>query len=145
VAHARRAARLPLLDLGAVVLVAPEAASGAIVKHLGTPVVSFGPVVLLQAVRDIVRRELGWGRAAVRLLAGLRQWEEPIACELRCPGCNVPHVDAFDPKTDVDWARRPHAEHLCAHCGLLFTPFPFHTVGVCKAAKSDEPASVSAT
>jgi hypothetical protein len=103
------------------------------VKHLGTPIVSFGPITLLRAAREIVRsvrRELAWGRAAVRLLSGLREWEKPVPYKLSCPGCSTPHVDAIDPATGIDWATRPHAEHLCGGCGLLFTPYPFNTVGV---------------
>jgi hypothetical protein len=100
------------------------------VKHLATPIVSFGPIALLRAVRNHVRKELAWGRAAAQLLARLRQWEAPVTMPLSCPGCNAQHVDRLDPKTGIDWATRPHAEHLCERCGLLFTPYPFPTAGI---------------
>lgn len=101
-------------------------------KHLHTPIVSFSPLTLLRAVRSYVRKELAWGKAAHRLVMALRRRAQPVPCVLSCPACSAPHVDRGE------WAARPHAEHLCDRCGLLFTPYPFRTVGITanKAAES---------
>lgn len=49
----------------------------------------------------------------------------PIAMVLICPECNGQHVDRGV------WATtRIHRSHLCEHCGNVWKPFEYATVGV---------------
>lgn len=95
-----------------------------------------GPLRIVLRVRDrassairVVRQLARGVEVAHALIEALRNGP-PVAMSLSCPGCNTQHVDRLDTATGIDWAKRPHAEHLCSGCGLLFTPYPFNTVGV---------------
>lgn len=51
--------------------------------------------------------------------------DPPVPKVLPCPNCGKNHVDKGY------WATtRVHRTHLCEHCGMLFKPFEFATVGV---------------
>ena len=51
--------------------------------------------------------------------------DAPVPKVLLCPNCGKNHVDKGY------WATtRVHRTHLCEHCGTLFKPFEFATVGV---------------
>lgn len=58
---------------------------------------------------------------------------EPVPMHLECPKCGTVHVDTWD-DAGTDWAVRPHKTHLCLHCGNLWKPFEFPTVGVAAGA-----------
>lgn len=49
---------------------------------------------------------------------------KPIRILLSCPFCGTLHVDRGE------WAVRPHREHLCERCGLIWMPCLEPTVGV---------------
>lgn len=77
-----------------------------------------GLAALLSAVAAFWRRL--WARLTGR----------PVPMHLTCPKCMQVHVDR-----EV-WATRPHKTHLCEHCGNLWRPHGYATVGVeacCKA------------
>lgn len=47
---------------------------------------------------------------------------------LCCPVCNGRHID--EPNPAIGWLNPPHRTHLCNHCGHLWRPQEYHTVGV---------------
>jgi hypothetical protein len=50
--------------------------------------------------------------------------EPPKEMLLHCPACGKQHLD------EGVWRHRVHRKHLCQHCGHLWRPFEFPTVGV---------------
>lgn len=50
----------------------------------------------------------------------------PVPAVLTCPKCGRVHADRDEWAT----ARRAHRKHLCEHCGELWRPFDFATIGV---------------
>lgn len=49
----------------------------------------------------------------------------PVKLRLQCPKCKGFHVDRDE------WATtRVHRTHLCEHCGHLWRPYEFPTVGI---------------
>lgn len=59
-----------------------------------------------------------------RLAAQVRELSAPIPLILRCPECDVQHVD------EGAWATRSHHKHLCGACGHEWTPAVRSTGGV---------------
>lgn len=59
---------------------------------------------------------------------------QPIPMLLRCPACNVPHVD--EPKGA--WRNPPHRSHVCQSCGWQWRPADVPTVGVRQIATRGE-------
>lgn len=57
---------------------------------------------------------------------------EPKGMLLFCPKCRLPHVDALDPATGLDWARIPHKTHQCQEpgCKHEWRPFKYPTSGL---------------
>lgn len=75
-------------------------------------------VLLLAVQADLTLREIDILRAAERI-------PPPVKMEITCPKCLKQHVD------QEEWATtRVHKNHLCEHCGNLWRPFPFATIGV---------------
>lgn len=52
------------------------------------------------------------------------QIEIPIPIQLECPRCHEPHID------EGEFATKIHHTHACQHCGLVWRPCIYHTVGV---------------
>ena len=48
----------------------------------------------------------------------------PIPMLLWCPACHERHVD------EGEFATRPHRDHACQYCGLVWRPALVDTVGV---------------
>jgi hypothetical protein len=49
---------------------------------------------------------------------------EPAPMRLHCPECGKLHID------EGEFAHRPHHTHACQHCGNVWRPALFNTVGV---------------
>lgn len=47
---------------------------------------------------------------------------------LKCPVCKGRHIDV--PQPEIGWLNPPHRTHLCNHCGHLWRPQEYSTVGV---------------
>lgn len=47
---------------------------------------------------------------------------------LKCPVCKGRHID--EPNEAIGWTNPPHKTHLCTHCGHLWRPHEYPTVGV---------------
>jgi hypothetical protein len=54
----------------------------------------------------------------------LKHKDPPKEMLLHCPECQKQHLD------EGVWRHRVHRTHLCQHCGHLWRPFEFPTVGV---------------
>ena len=70
------------------------------------------------------RREKNQQRGDFSKMLVLRL-DPPVPMVLICPNCGKNHVDRGR------WAKeRVHRSHLCEHCGHVWKPFEFATVGV---------------
>lgn len=58
----------------------------------------------------------------------------PEPMQLKCPACQLQHIDTLDAATGIDWATRPHKTHLCLGCDHLWRPREYPTVGVAPAS-----------
>jgi predicted RNA-binding Zn-ribbon protein involved in translation (DUF1610 family) len=63
---------------------------------------------------------------------------EPAPLLLTCPACGQRHIDVGE------FAAKLHKVHACQHCGTLWQPALFPTIGVqflpgCKDGQSSEP------
>lgn len=67
----------------------------------------------------------GYDEDLERVLEQARKRVKPKELILHCPQCQGQHVDLGK------WRYvRVHKTHLCEHCGHLWRPFEFPTVGV---------------
>lgn len=65
-------------------------------------------------------------KALESVLAPIEEVVTPMC--LRCPVCNGRHID--EAKPEIGWFNPPHKTHLCNHCGHLWRPHEYFTVGV---------------
>lgn len=81
-----------------------------------------------QAACEAFAKQFGIGHEAAperwNAIAAAAIEAAPVPIHAVCPKCDGTHIDLGR------WAVKLHRSHLCEHCGHVWRPFEYYTVGV---------------